>query len=186
MSLDEKSVVKHFEDTHAREELGRFLITPLPRKANVIPLGESHSKAAKRFRNLERSLAGKASSPKLIEAMHEYFEMVLSWLQGNPRQFKTFVGNRVSDIMDLVSPCRWHHVIGSSNPTDCASRGLFPKELIQHNEWWNVPKRLYKNGSHWPSELVLTEHPEPTEARVTPGYSSDIDSVRITIAKLGL
>ena len=52
--------------------------------------------------------------------------VVLSWLQGNPRRFKTFIGNQVSDIMDLVSPCRWHHVDGSSNPADCASRGLFP------------------------------------------------------------
>ena len=53
--------------------------------------------------------------------------VVLSWLRGNPSCFKTFVGNRVLDIMERVSPCRWHHVDGSSNPADCTSRGLFPK-----------------------------------------------------------
>ena len=26
--------------------------------------------------------------------------VVLSWLRGNPRRFKTFVGNRVSEIVD--------------------------------------------------------------------------------------
>ena len=89
--------------------------------------------------------------------------VVLSWLRGNPRQFKTFVGNRVSDTVELVSPGNWHHVNSSSNSADCASRSLFPKELIQHNEWWNGPKWLYENESHWPWEPVLIEYPESTE-----------------------
>ena len=74
MCLDEKSDVKSFEDTHTRDESGIFIV-PLPRKANVTPLGESHSKSAKRLLNLEWSLAAKGSSSKLIEAMHESFEM---------------------------------------------------------------------------------------------------------------
>ena len=56
--------------------------------------------------------------------------IVLNWLAGNPRQFKTFVGNRVSLITDLVTPSHWHHVEGSDNPADCASRGLLPSELL--------------------------------------------------------
>ena len=67
-------MVKHFKDTQTRDELGRFII-PLPRKANVTLLEESHSKATKRFLNLEWSLAAKGSSSKLIKAMREYFEM---------------------------------------------------------------------------------------------------------------
>ena len=38
--------------------------------------------------------------------------VVLGWLCGKPRRFKTFVGNRVSAIMDLVPPNRWRHVSG--------------------------------------------------------------------------
>ena len=30
--------------------------------------------------------------------------IVLNWLAGNPRCFKTYVGNRVSQIMELISP----------------------------------------------------------------------------------
>ena len=74
MPVDKKSIVKNFEGTHTRVESSRFIV-PLPRKAIVTPLGESHSKAAKRFLNLERSFAAKGSSSKLTEAMHEYFEM---------------------------------------------------------------------------------------------------------------
>ena len=33
--------------------------------------------------------------------------IVLNWLVGNPRRFKTYVGNRVSCIVDLIGPERW-------------------------------------------------------------------------------
>ena len=52
--------------------------------------------------------------------------IVLGWLVGNPRHFKTYVGNRISYIMDLIPPDRWNHVNGCENPADCASRGLYP------------------------------------------------------------
>lgn len=44
--------------------------------------------------------------------------IVLDWLNGNPRRFKTFVGNRVSEIMDTVPPKRWRHVPTECNPAD--------------------------------------------------------------------
>ena len=47
--------------------------------------------------------------------------VVLSWLHGNSRQFKTFVGNRVSEIINLVSCNRWHHVSGTDNSANSAS-----------------------------------------------------------------
>ena len=42
----------------------------------------------------------------LDESIHAWNDsiVVLSWLRSNPRHFKTFVGNRVSEIIDLV-PC---------------------------------------------------------------------------------
>ena len=51
--------------------------------------------------------------------------IVLSWLQGNPRRFKVFIGNRVAQIMDLILPDRWRHVTSEDNPADCASRGMY-------------------------------------------------------------
>ena len=47
--------------------------------------------------------------------------IVLNWLTGNPRRFKTYVGNRVSEIVDQVPPERWSHVVSADNPADCFS-----------------------------------------------------------------
>ena len=47
--------------------------------------------------------------------------IILSWLTGNPRRFKTYIGNRVSLIVDQIPPDWWNHVIGAENPADCAS-----------------------------------------------------------------
>ena len=76
--------------------------------------------------------------------------VVLSWLTGDPRRFKTYVGNRMSCIVDLLPPLRWRHVSGVDNPADCASRGLFPSELLQHNLWWDGPDWLLLEPRKWP------------------------------------
>ena len=82
--------------------------------------------------------------------------IVLNWLAGNPRRFKTFVGNRISLITDLVAPNRWHHVDGSDNPADCASRGLLPSELLSHQLWWDGPNWLGMGIHHWPEQTLRT------------------------------
>ena len=46
--------------------------------------------------------------------------IVLNWLVGS-RRFKTYVGNRVSRIVELIAPEHWNHVEGTQNPADCAS-----------------------------------------------------------------
>ena len=68
--------------------------------------------------------------------------IVLSWLSGNPKRFKTFVGNRVATIIDSIPPDHWRHVVGTENPADCASWGLYPAEILNHQLWWNGPTWL--------------------------------------------
>ena len=90
--------------------------------------------------------------------------IVLSWLRGNPRRFKTYVGNRVSEIVDKIPPERWNHVVSGDNPADCASRGIFPSELLQHHLWWSGPPWLFLEQSQWPHQ----DNPSielPTEER---------------------
>ena len=81
--------------------------------------------------------------------------IVLCWLSGNPRRFKTFVGNRVAAIIDSIPPGCWRHIAGSENPADCASRGLYPSELINHPLWWNGPNWLKNVSSEWPEQPKL-------------------------------
>ncbi len=80
--------------------------------------------------------------------------IVLNWLIGSPRRFKTYVGNRISYIVDLISPERWSHVSGIENPADSASRGLFPSELLEHSLWWNGPSWLKLPSDDWPKSLL--------------------------------
>ena len=82
--------------------------------------------------------------------------IVLNWLDGNPRHYKTYVGNRISFILDRIPPCRWKHVPGEQNPADCASRGMFPQELMSHGLWWNGPDWLRSTLSDWPRQTELS------------------------------
>ena len=91
--------------------------------------------------------------------------IVLSWFHGNPNRFKPFVGNRVAEVMELVPPTRWHHVPGTSNPADCASRGLFPSELVNLKLWWEGPSWLRFPESDWPAMPQLGDSPVPEEER---------------------
>ena len=83
--------------------------------------------------------------------------IVLNWLVGDPRRFKTYVGNRVSCIVELIGPDRWKHVQVIENPADCASRGLFPSELLDHALWWNGPAWLRMHSSAWPHQLMVPD-----------------------------
>ena len=58
LSLEECTVVHHFQDNHSRTESGR-LVVPLPKKLDSKPIGESRSRAVRRFLALERSLHAK-------------------------------------------------------------------------------------------------------------------------------
>jgi len=77
--------------------------------------------------------------------------VVLCWLRGDPRRFKVFVGNRVSEILDLVSPTAWRHVTSKDNPADCATRGLYPSQLASHKLWWQGPEWLGLPEPRWPA-----------------------------------
>ena len=63
----------------------------------------------------------------------------LNWLDG---RFKTYVGNRISFILSLIPSKHWKHVRDEQNPVDCASRGLYPEELIARVvvAWTNLVK----------------------------------------------
>ena len=74
LSLEEKSVVKHFDASHSIDNRGRFIV-PLPRKAGVVPLGESRKQAIDRFFRLERLLWKRGTFEESSEVVREYFKM---------------------------------------------------------------------------------------------------------------
>ena len=80
-----------------------------------------------------------------IDDVHAWCDstIVLAWLDGASKRYKTYVGNRIASITSLISSVAWRHVPTHDNPADCASRGPTPKELKFHDFWWNGPSWLY-------------------------------------------
>ena len=84
--------------------------------------------------------------------------IVLAWLDGLPRNFKTYVANRVTFILERTSPQHWKHVPTGENPADCSSRGMLPSELLHHTLWWDGPPWLKEDpysDPHQPPRRAL-------------------------------
>ena len=90
--------------------------------------------------------------------------IVLAWLDGQPRQFKLYVYNRVSYILQATSPHQWMHVPTGENPADCASRGMMPGELLKHSLWWQGPNWLHQEPYPVPPQPPRREL-EPLEMK---------------------
>ena len=73
LSPDEKYVLQHYADNHARTNTGRFVV-PLPRKSDAGAISESHSQAVWRFLLLERSLCSWKEFQAFDKVMGDYFD----------------------------------------------------------------------------------------------------------------
>ncbi|GFQ89622.1 pro-Pol polyprotein [Trichonephila clavata] len=67
--------------------------------------------------------------------------IVLSWIGSHASRWKTFVANRVPKIQTLSSATQWHHISGSANPADLATRGVSSSTLLT-SIWLCGPKFL--------------------------------------------
>ncbi|XP_065354551.1 uncharacterized protein LOC135949022 [Calliphora vicina] len=83
--------------------------------------------------------------------------IVLSWLKKPPCSWNTFVGNRVSEILDKVGNQNWQHIDSKDNPADIASRGCSPQELGNHNLWWFGPSWLKLHKNQWPKQIRMED-----------------------------
>lgn len=79
-------------------------------------------------------------------------QVTLSWIRKAPRNWKTFVANRVSAIQSITPPDRWRYVPTAENPADCLSRGVFPAELVAHHMWLHGPAWVAADESRWPKD----------------------------------
>lgn len=86
--------------------------------------------------------------------------VVLAWLRGFPNRWTTFVSNRVSEILTMLDCDQWRHVSTNFNPADCASRGIHPSELSEHELWWHGPDWLYSPQQKHVEEEYKTHEEE--------------------------
>ncbi|XP_003741472.2 LOW QUALITY PROTEIN: uncharacterized protein LOC100908636 [Galendromus occidentalis] len=91
-------------------------------------------------------------------------------------RWKTFVNNRVSEIQASSTADQWHHVPGSLNIADLATRGVSAGELSRNTTWWRGPEWL---------SLPETERPisQPGQDD-TPSLSAVDNELRMTSAAI--
>ncbi|XP_037034254.1 uncharacterized protein LOC119073047 [Bradysia coprophila] len=95
--------------------------------------------------------------PVVEENVHAWTDstIVLGWLNTNPARLKTYVANRVVQANNFLNGSQCHHIEGTKNPADCASRGLDPSDLKSFELWWNGPECLRESKVSWDQDFVI-------------------------------
>ncbi|XP_077264832.1 uncharacterized protein LOC143898910 [Temnothorax americanus] len=101
-----------------------------------------------------------------VTATHLWTDSVvtLTWIKSHALRWKDFVKNRVSQIQELTANAHWKYVPGTSNPADCASRGLSTAQLQSHSLWWTGPPWILTPEA-WPLQPALLDELSAHEAR---------------------
>lgn len=74
---------------------------------------------------------------------------VLGWFNSHLSRLKTFVANRVEQILEITEVQQWRHFKTNENPADLVSRGIKPYELERCDLWWKGPAWLSQGKEGW-------------------------------------
>lgn len=74
---------------------------------------------------------------------------VLLFLRNVNKRYKTFVANRIAEILSCTTISQWRFVPTSMNPADITSRGATVNEL-QKSIWFSGPDFLWLKEDQWP------------------------------------
>ena len=94
----------------------------------------------------------KAVWPDLPITLWTDSQNCLAWIQSDSRQYKPYINNRVSAILDHSTAEQWKWTDTSNNPADLASRGVTLQQLKDCDLWWKGPRFLWDNNAKWPPE----------------------------------
>ncbi|XP_074029501.1 uncharacterized protein [Leptinotarsa decemlineata] len=75
-------------------------------------------------------------------------KIVLSWIKSHPRNYKTFVANRIGEISNNTNPDEWHWLPTKFNVADEATRGVWNIDNFQN--WFEGPQFLTSEKIKWP------------------------------------
>ena len=78
-------------------------------------------------------------------------QIVWWWINGESKQFKQFVQNRVQKIRSLWSKEHWRYCPSELNPSDIASRGAKGSDIASSDLWWKGAPFVEREEDQWPS-----------------------------------
>lgn len=130
------------------DEQGRVFVYLITSKTRVAPIKQVSIPrlelcGAVLLTKLLKEVADTLEVPK--ENLHAWTDssIVLAWLSSHPSRWKTFIANRVSEILTIMDRDQWSHVGSKENPADPASRGTQPSECVENTLWSHGPWWLY-------------------------------------------
>ncbi|XP_076545269.1 uncharacterized protein LOC117609699 [Osmia lignaria lignaria] len=102
-----------------------------------------------------------------INATHLWTDSQVSliWIKSQASRWKDYVRNRVIQIQELTPNAHWRHVPGTSNPADCASRGISTDQLQRLELWWKGPSWMALDHDHWPEQKEFSTLTSELEVR---------------------
>ena len=117
-------------------------------KSRVAPLNEKEKLTIVRLELLAmvttaRLLQFVQESLKLpIEGAFSDSQINLARLKNGYKPYKSWVGNRIKEVLSLVELSKWKFCPGNQNPADLVSRGMDISELINSTLWWKGPMEI--------------------------------------------
>lgn len=110
--------------------------------------------------------------------------IVLGWLNSLNIRLKTYVSNRVTQILDLCEATQWNYVRSEENPANTCSSSLSPRQMQGAVLWWNGPGRLSAGNETWKNSLDKPPHEDELSEQRTPQLVlSTIDESRDLVSR---
>ncbi|XP_031563973.1 uncharacterized protein LOC116299455 [Actinia tenebrosa] len=143
--------VSYLRFVNAHDEVHVSFLMAKSRVAPLISIPRMELTAVVVSFNVTNMLKSELSYEDLKCAYYTDSEIVVGYtcINNNARRFHVYVGNRVQYIRDHTDPEQWHHIQGSQNLADEASRSMSAQELLDNPRWLKGPSFL------WEAEVPL-------------------------------
>ncbi|KAI3369223.1 hypothetical protein L3Q82_007506 [Scortum barcoo] len=159
---------------HCAFIMGKARVAPL--KHTTIPRLELT--AATMAVHIDRMLKGELQMQLADSVFWTDSTAVLKYINNEMTRFRTFVANRVSEILKCSDVSQWRHVGTHFNPADFASRGQKVSSFLKNKAWIFGPNFLTEPADCWPGNLDHLNELNTTDPELKKSATVNVLSVK--------